>query len=68
MVLGDFENSTDCEQSDFLYETKTLDNQGEPFQVNTDADGVFWMFFGTDSGFEANSTIYFLDGRVDVDR
>ena len=68
VVLGDFANSMDCEQGNFIYETKTLDTQGEPFQVSTDAEGVLWMLFGTDSGFEANTTIYFLDGRVDVVR
>lgn len=68
VVLGDFANSEDCESADFDYELKTLDNSHAPFIVSTDAEGALWVFFGTDSGFEGTTTIYFIDGKIVANR
>ena len=64
IALGDFANSTDCEAGSRDYELKTLDGAGEPFTARTDADGALWVLFGTDSGFEGATTIYFVSGEI----
>ena len=64
IALGDFANSTDCEAGSRDYELKTLDGGGEPFTARTDADGALWVLFGTDSGFEGATTIYFVSGEI----
>ena len=64
IALGDFANSTDCEAGGRDYELKTLDADGESFTARTDADGALWVLFGTDSGFEGATTIYFVSGEI----
>lgn len=34
-------------------------NRSEPFEATTDKDGSLWVIIGTESGFEATSTLYF---------
>ncbi|MEN8005953.1 MAG: hypothetical protein ABFS42_03020 [Candidatus Krumholzibacteriota bacterium] len=53
IVIGDFSNDTD--QS--VYTLKTVANQ-TPFRVQADALGKLWLIVGTDSAFEATTTIY----------
>ncbi|WP_159519421.1 hypothetical protein [Sunxiuqinia indica] len=62
LVLGDFSNDTDQE----VYTLKTVSNS-EPFTVTSDADGNVWLIVGTDSGFEATTTIYYNELRVVFD-
>jgi hypothetical protein len=62
--IGDFANSKDCEDGDFSYELKTLSNEENSFSILTESDGVLWILFGTDSGFEATTSIYYLNGSV----
>lgn len=65
LVVGDMANSKDCNAGDdFIYETKTMNSNGTPFSVRTDSNGVLWLLFGTDSGFESTTQLYFLSGRV----
>lgn len=57
LALGNIGNSnTDCHN--LRYESKTLTST-RPLDVTTDANGVLWLFFGMDSGFEASSHIYY---------
>ena len=49
------------------YELKTLDNQDNPIEVTTDADGNMWIFVGTDSGFEGLTTLYYTEVNVTLD-
>lgn len=37
------------------------DNQKHPLGVKTDENGQAWVFFGTDSGFEGTTALYYLD-------
>ena len=67
IVLGDFSNDTDLN----IYSLKTVIND-EPFYVTSDVNGELWLIVGTESGFEANTTIFFNSVRakfipVDVD-
>ncbi len=59
VVLGDFSNDTDQE----VYTLKTVTHNG-PFTVTTDGDGSAWIIVGTESGFEATTTIYYNQVRV----
>ncbi len=52
--LGDFSNGSEEE----VYKLKTLSNEN-PFTVQSDENGELWVIVGTDSGFEATTTIYY---------
>ncbi|MGV3599706.1 MAG: hypothetical protein ACO1N1_00820 [Dyadobacter fermentans] len=56
-VIGDIGNGTDK----FGY--KLLTKTGE-FKGKTDASGNLWLIFGTDSGFEATTTLYYTSVKV----
>jgi len=60
MVLGDFSNDT--QQSE--YRLKKL-SQTTYFEIQADANGVFWLIVGTDSGFESTTTIYY--NRISIE-
>lgn len=52
--VGDFANGTDKN----VYKLKVVSNS-EPLQVTSDENGSIWLVIGTDSGFEATTTIYY---------
>ena len=60
LVLGDFSNDTEQE----VWTLKTVSSD-ERFRVTTDMNGEVWIIVGTDSGFEATTTIYY--NRIEVD-
>ena len=62
--IGDFANSKDCNDLDFSYELKTLKSEENEFSLFTDFEGTLWILFGTDSGFEATTSIYYVSGNV----
>lgn len=62
MVLGD--TGVDVPFGGEIYRLKTLTNKGRPFQFRTDASGKGWIFLGTDSGFEATTSVYFTHIKV----
>lgn len=64
IVLGDFANSRDCEVNNDSYLKKTLRNTKGSFSAYSATDGSVWILFGTDSGFEATTTIYYLSAKV----
>jgi hypothetical protein len=64
ITIGDFANTKKCEDGDFAYELKTLSNEGNTFTVYTESDGELWVLFGTDSGFEAVTSIYYVSGAI----
>lgn len=64
ITIGDFANSKECEEEDFSYELKTLSSEANAFSTFTDDGGVLWLLFGTDSGFEGDTSIYYVSGRV----
>jgi hypothetical protein len=53
-VVGDFSNDTD----QAVYTLKTVTNE-KPFRATSDGNGSLWIIVGTDSGFEATTTIYY---------
>lgn len=60
VVIGDFSNDTD----QAVYTLKTVSNES-PFGAATDENGNLWIIIGTDSGFEATTTIYYNSVKVE---
>lgn len=58
VVIGNVANSTLCEQNIRRYEIKQL-RSPLPVLVPTDGAGSAWLLVGTDSGFEAVTTLYY---------
>ena len=52
--LGNFSNGLD----DDTYALKNLENK-DPFTIQADGKGELWVIIGTDSGYEATTTIYY---------
>lgn len=46
------------------YGIKTLDSEGQSFEVVTDTDGSLWFIVGTDSGFEGLTAIYYSTSHI----
>jgi hypothetical protein len=58
IVIGNVANSTQCEQNIRRYEIKQL-RTPRAVLVTTDGSGSAWLLVGTDSGFEAVTTLYY---------
>ena len=63
VVLGDIANSRRCGEPS-RWEVKPLGSQAVPEPVTATPSGRSWILFGTDSGFEGRTRIYFT--RVTV--
>ncbi len=48
-----------------VYTMKTNDNIDHPFTFTTDQTGAAWLIIGTDSGFEAETALYYSSVTVD---
>lgn len=48
-----------------VYTLKVNDNVGHPFTFTTDQTGEAWLIVGTDSGFEAETALYYSNITVD---
>jgi hypothetical protein len=57
-VLGTIENSRGCELSALVWERKTFQNTLAPVAVQASGSRSAWILAGTDSGFEATTSIY----------
>jgi len=60
LLLGDFSNDTNAA----VYTLKTVSN-ATPQVVTADENGELWIVAGTDSGFEATTTIYYNSIKVE---
>jgi hypothetical protein len=67
VVIGNVANSTLCEQNIRRYEIKQLSTV-QPVLVTTDATGSVWLLVGTDSGFEAVTSLYYTHIRADFSK
>jgi hypothetical protein len=67
VVIGNVANSTLCEQNIRRYEIKQLSSP-QPVLVTTDASGSVWLLVGTDSGFEAGTSLYYTRIRADFSK
>ena len=57
IVLGHFGNTNPCEN--ITYQLKILDNHNSAVRFTTNNSGNSWILVGTDSAFEATTTIYY---------
>ena len=62
-VLGNVANSRSCEQPR-QWELKSFEDRPMPAPIAIPADGRVWLLFGTDSGFESRTEIYFTRASV----
>lgn len=60
-LIGDFSNGTDLND----YTLKTLETTNA-INVMSDENGNLWIIVGTDSGFEATTTIYYNQIKVNL--
>ena len=58
VVIGDMANSIPCGEEP-QWELKQLSSGAESISVTTDGSGAVWLFVGTDSGFEATTSVYY---------
>lgn len=60
--IGDFANGTDLN----TYKLKTL-KAISPLSIKSNSNGEIWIIIGTDSGFEATTTIYYNMIKVSIE-
>jgi hypothetical protein len=63
VVIGDFSNDTDLNE----YKLKTIVTN-ETLTVSTNNQGELWVIIGTDSGYEATTTIYYNLIKVTLEK
>lgn len=55
VLLGDASNDSDS----IAYKLVDRTNDKQPLSIKTDATGELWLFFGTDSGYEGQTDLYY---------
>lgn len=65
-IMGDIANSRTCEEG-YKYEIKELRSESGHATVRTDGEGRAWLLFGTRSGFEGRTELYYtyFEARFD---
>ena len=58
LVVGDVANSIPCGNPP-QWELKQLSSGSGAVEATTDGSGSLWLFVGTDSGFEATTSVYY---------
>ena len=58
LVLGNVANSRDCAEPE-VFEAKRLRSRGAGLPVRADASGGPRLFFGTHSGYEGTTSLYY---------
>lgn len=67
VVIGNVANSRACESPE-MFELKRMTSEPGAVTVRVDEEGGVWLFMGTDSGFEATTSIYFTYFRAEFNR
>lgn len=57
-IMGDIANSRTCEEG-YQYEIKEVDSRPNQATMTTDGQGRAWLLFGTRSGFEGRSELFY---------
>ncbi|MEX0994676.1 MAG: hypothetical protein WD599_04055 [Balneolaceae bacterium] len=63
-IMGDIANSRDCEEGP-QFEIKEVSSKAGHDQVTTDENGQAWLLFGTRSGFEGRTDLYYTFFRAE---
>ena len=58
LAIGHVANTVPCGEPE-RWELKQLSSGGDSLEVETDRSGSVWLFVGTDSGFEATTSVYY---------
>lgn len=64
IAIGNFANGRSCESAENSYLKKTLKSEKGAFSTFSAADGSLWILFSTDSGYEATTSIYYMNTKV----
>lgn len=66
-ILGHIANSRGCEEKE-VFELKQLASGDEHATLTTDENGAAWLLFGTRSGHEGRTSLYYTQVRVELRR
>lgn len=64
-VIGDIGNTKECGE-EYEFELKELMSDEEQVEFSTDEQGTAWLLFGTRSGFEGRTSLYYTYFRADI--
>lgn len=64
-ILGHIANSRGCEELD-AFEMKELTSEAGQDTVTADGEGQAWLLFGTRSGFEGKTSLFYTRFRVEL--
>lgn len=65
--MGNIANSRECEDG-YEYELKELESEPEHSTATADASGALWLMFGTRSGFEGQTELYYTYAEARLNR
>lgn len=66
VIIGDIRNGLPGCGDDVPFALETVRAPSKTLTLQADADGTAWLFFGTESTFEAFHEVYFTTFRVDL--
>ncbi len=64
-VIGDIGNTKECGEG-YEYELKDVSSDGDQVEFTSDEEGRAWLLFGTRSGFEGRTSLYYTYFRADL--
>lgn len=67
VIVGDIANGNPC-TDDAPYALIERHNRGQPLTVTSSKDGTFWVFVGTDSGYEGLTSLYYAAIEVTAEK
>lgn len=63
-IIGNIGNTNDCDE-DYEYEMKEVKSELAHDRVTTDEEGKAWLLFGTRSGFEGKTSLFYTYFRAE---
>ncbi|REL37849.1 hypothetical protein DYD21_08695 [Rhodohalobacter sp. SW132] len=64
-IIGHIGNTRDCDE-DYIYEMKEVSSDSGHDTVTTDGEGNAWLMFGTRSGFEGQTSLFYTYFRAEL--
>lgn len=66
-IMGDIANSRQCEEG-YAFEIKEVSSAAAHTSVTADENGQVWLLFGTRSGFEGRTSLYYTYFKTEFSR
>ena len=66
VVLGNVANTQPCGEGLPRYELKTVSSSGQDVMAEADEQGLLWLLFGSDSGFESLTALWYTQVTVNL--